>query len=72
MHISLSIVDYRERETDTEREKERGRGDMVKPQKWYYLHNMRSAYFPIIRTLQGEKEIEEWRKRERHRKRERC
>ena len=25
--------------------------EMVKTQKWYYLHDMRSAYFPIDRKL---------------------
>ena len=28
---------------------------MVKTQKWYYLHNMRSAYFPINRRLHRER-----------------
>ena len=30
--------------------------EMVKTQKWYYLHNMRSAYFPIDRRLHRERE----------------
>ena len=34
--------------------------EMVKTQKWYYLHDMRSAYFPINRRL---------RERERERQR---
>ena len=37
---------------------------MVKKQKQYYLHNMRSAYFPINRRLHRE------RKRVRERERE--
>ena len=32
--------------------------EMVKTQKWYYLHNMRSAYFPIDRRLHRERERE--------------
>ena len=40
---------------------------MVKTEKWYYLHNMRSAYFPINRRLLRERE----RGRERGRDRER-
>ena len=41
--------------------------EMVKTQKWYYLHNTRSAYFPINRRC-----IERERERERAReKRER-
>ena len=30
--------------------------EMVKTQKWYYLHNTRSAYFPIDRRLHRERE----------------
>ena len=32
--------------------------ETVQTQKWYYLHNTRSAYFPINRRLHGEKERE--------------
>ena len=32
--------------------------ETVKTQKWYYLHNMRSAYFPINRRLHREREQE--------------
>ena len=39
----------------------------MKTQKQYYLHNMRSAYFPIDRGLHRERE----RERERPRARER-
>ena len=42
LHISL------------ERGRERGAmsiGETVKTQKWYYVHNMRSAYFPFDRRL---------------------
>ena len=30
--------------------------EMVKTQKWYYLHNTRSAYFPVGRRLHSERE----------------
>ena len=30
--------------------------ETVKTQKWYYLHNMRSAYFPVNRRLLRERE----------------
>ena len=46
---------HREREQEKERARERERGyvicETVKTQKWYYVHNMRSAYFPINRRL---------------------
>ena len=32
--------------------------ETVKTQKWYYLHNMRSAYFPINRRLHSKRERE--------------
>ena len=38
--------------------------EMVKTQKQYYLHNMRSAYFPIDRRLHRERGREQ-EKRER-------
>ena len=41
---------------------------MVKTQKWYDLHNMRSAYFPINWKLHRE---ESQRQRETERERER-
>ena len=41
--------------------------EMVKTQKWYYLHNMRSAYFPINRRLHRARERERERDRERER-----
>ena len=37
---------------------------MVKTQKQYYLHNMRSAYFPINRRLHRERERERERERD--------
>ena len=37
--------------------------EMVKTQKWYYLHNTRSAYFPINRRLHRERERERERER---------
>ena len=40
-----------------------------KTQKWYYLHNTRSAYFPIDRRLHRERERENERERERERER---
>ena len=53
------IYIYRERERGREREtyrqtdrpieRERERCEMMKTERWYYLHNMRSAYFPINR-----------------------
>ena len=39
----------------------------MKTQKWYYLHNTRSAYFPIDRRLHRERERERVRERERER-----
>ena len=32
--------------------------ETVKTHKWYYLYNMRSAYFPIDRGLHRERERE--------------
>ena len=43
----------------------------MKTQKQYFLHNMRSAYFPISRRLFREKETERERERERERARKR-
>ena len=37
--------------------------EMVKTQKQYYLHNTRSAYFPIDRRLHRERERERERER---------
>ena len=45
LHISLSIGDCMERDREREREA-MSICKMVKTQKWYYLHNRRSAYFP--------------------------
>ena len=65
LHISLLIGDCvcveRERQTDRESKREREAMsicEMVKTQKWYYLHNTRSACFPIDRGLHREKEQE--------------
>ena len=61
LHISLSIADC------IEREKEREAISicaMVKTQKLYYLHHMRSAYFPTNRKLHKERERERARQRE--------
>ena len=60
LHISLSIGDCIEREQERERDRARERGamsfhEMVKTQKWYYLCNMRSVYFPINRRLHRER-----------------
>ena len=41
--------------------------ETVKTQKWYYLHNTRSAYFPINRRLYRERERERARERARER-----
>ena len=57
---------HRERERERERERAREREEregmsiyeMVKIQKWYYLRNTRSAYFPINRRLHRERERE--------------
>ena len=59
LHIFLSIGDYMERERESKRERDRTReketareskrSKMVTTQKWYYFHNMWSAYFPINR-----------------------
>ena len=54
LHISLSIGDCREREREA-----MSICEMVKTQKWYYIHNMRSGYFPINRRLHREREREE-------------
>ena len=43
----------------------------MKTQKWYYLHNMRSAYFPINRRLHRERERAREREREKVRERSR-
>ena len=37
--------------------------EMVKTQKWYYLHDMRSAYFPINRRLHRENKRESKREK---------
>ena len=42
LHISLLIGECIERERETV-----SICEMVKTWKWYYVHNMRSAYFPI-------------------------
>ena len=36
----------------------------MQTQKWYYLHNTKSIYFPINRRLCKEREREEERERE--------
>ena len=54
LHISLLIGVCIERERKRERARERETMsicEMVKTQKWYYLHNTRSAYFPINSRL---------------------
>ena len=66
LHISLSIVDCTEREQEWERERQAMFiHEMVKTQKWYYIHNMRSGYFPINRRLHKERERESKREKER-------
>ena len=59
-----------------ERVRQRERHETVKTQKQYYLHNMRSAYFPINRRLHRERDREQEREREMERERdterERC
>ena len=65
LHISLSIGDCIERETKREREA-MSICEMVKTQKQYYLHNTRSAYFPIDRRLHRERDRGE-REQERER-----
>ena len=57
LHISLSIGDCIERESKREREA-MSIHEMLKTQKWYYIHNMRSWYFPISRRLHREREGE--------------
>ena len=42
--------------------------EMVKTQKWYYLHNMRSAHFPIDKRLHRERERERLCPSMKHRK----
>ena len=39
--------------------------ETVKTQKWYYVHNTRSAYFPINRRLHEREREREQRERER-------
>ena len=48
LHIFLSVGDYIEGEAMSI-------CGMVKTQKWYYLCNMRSVYFPINRRLHRER-----------------
>ena len=42
---------------------------MVKTQKWYYLHNMRSAYVPINRRLHRERQTDRQSEKEQERER---
>ena len=56
---------------ETKREKERERYEIVKTQKWYYLHNMRSAYFPINSRIHRQRLRERQRERESERNKER-
>ena len=58
------------RERDRQIERERERCEMVKSQKWYYLCNMRSAYFPFNRRLHRERKRERDREREQEGERE--
>ena len=65
----------RHRKRERERDRKRERCKMVKTQKWYYLCNMRSAYFHTNRILHRERERErqlqkETERRDRDRKRE--
>ena len=60
LHISLLIGDCRERE----RAREREAMSICETWKWYYLHHMRSAYFPFNRGLHRERERESKRERE--------
>ena len=69
LHIFLLIGDYIERVREREREAT-SILEMVKTQKWYYLHNMRSAYFPINRRLHRETASESEREKEQERERE--
>ena len=39
--------------------------EMVKTLEWYFIHNTRSAYFPINRRLHRERERARERERER-------
>ena len=60
----------------SDRERERG-SERESTHKLYYIHHMRSAYFPINRTLhreerEREQERERQKERERDRKRKRC
>ena len=59
-HFGASGGMHGEREIAREREA-MSIHETVQTQKWYYLHNARSAYFPINRRLH----------RKRHRERER-
>ena len=66
MHISLSIG----HNIEGERESKRERCEMVKTGKWYYVCNMRSAYFPINGKLhrEGKREREQETERATERK----
>ena len=48
-------IAWRERQIAREREA-MSICETVQTQKWYYLHNTRSAYFPINRRLHGERQ----------------
>ena len=65
LDISLLIGDCIERESERAREREAvSIHETVKTQKWYYLCNTRSAYFPIDRRLHREREREREQERE--------
>ena len=68
LDISQSIKDCIEREKESKREREAmSICETVKTQKWYYIHNSRSAYFPINRRLHRESKREREREQEKER-----
>ena len=64
---------YSKRETERvrDRKRERERHETVKTWKWYDLHNMKSASFPINRRLHRERERARGREMEIESKKER-
>ena len=72
IRMGVSTVCERGRERVRERGRDTERKRKTEHTEWYYLHNKRSAYFPINRTLHRERERERETERERKRERGRC
>ena len=57
MHREREKPKVRERERESKREREAmSQCERVKTQKWYYIHNRRSACFPINGRMHRERE----------------